>query len=49
MNLNIKAEGQNEHHKAEGIFKTFAKAVKMAIKRDVYKFDLPSTKGMIFF
>jgi imidazoleglycerol-phosphate dehydratase/histidinol-phosphatase len=47
MNLNIKAEGQNEHHKAEGIFKTFAKAVKMAIKRDVYKFDLPSTKGAI--
>ncbi|MDR2384329.1 MAG: bifunctional histidinol-phosphatase/imidazoleglycerol-phosphate dehydratase HisB [Tannerella sp.] len=47
MNLNIKAEGQNEHHKAEGIFKTFAKAVKMAIRRDVYKFDLPSTKGTI--
>jgi len=47
MNLNIKAEGQNEHHKAEGIFKTFAKAVKTAIRRDVYKFDLPSTKGTI--
>jgi imidazoleglycerol-phosphate dehydratase/histidinol-phosphatase len=47
MNLNIKAEGQNEHHKAEGIFKTFAKAVKMAIKRDVYKYDLPSTKGTL--
>jgi imidazoleglycerol-phosphate dehydratase/histidinol-phosphatase len=47
MNLNIKAEGQNEHHKAEGIFKTFAKAIKTAIKRDVYKFDLPSTKGTI--
>ncbi|MDR2148281.1 MAG: bifunctional histidinol-phosphatase/imidazoleglycerol-phosphate dehydratase HisB [Tannerella sp.] len=47
MNLNIRAEGQNEHHKAEGIFKTFAKAVKMAVQRNVYKFDLPSTKGVL--
>ncbi|MDR0835864.1 MAG: bifunctional histidinol-phosphatase/imidazoleglycerol-phosphate dehydratase HisB [Tannerella sp.] len=47
MNLNIKAKGQNEHHKAEGIFKTFAKSIKMAVKRDVYKFDLPSTKGTL--
>lgn len=45
MNLNIKAEGENEHHKIEGIFKAFARSIKMAIKRDVYKFDLPSTKG----
>lgn len=48
MNLNIKAEGQNEHHKIEGIFKALARALKMAIKRDVYQFELPSTKGEIF-
>lgn len=47
MNLNVKAEGENEHHKIEGIFKAFARAVKMAIKRDIYKFELPSTKGII--
>lgn len=47
MNLNIKAEGQNEHHKIEGIFKAFAKAVKMAVRRDIYHFELPSTKGML--
>lgn len=47
MNLNIKAEGENEHHKIEGIFKAFARAVKMAIKRDIYKFQLPSTKGCL--
>ena len=46
-NLNIKAEGTNEHHKIEGIFKAFAKAIKMAVKRDVEKMVLPSTKGMI--
>ncbi len=46
-NLNIKAEGTNEHHKIEAIFKALAKAIKMAIKRDVYNFDLPSTKGLI--
>jgi imidazoleglycerol-phosphate dehydratase/histidinol-phosphatase len=47
MNLNIRAEGKNEHHKIEGIFKTFAKAVKMAIKRDILKYELPSTKGIL--
>ncbi len=47
MNLNIKAEGQNEHHKIEGIFKAFARAVKMAVKRDIYRFELPSTKGTL--
>lgn len=47
MNLNIKAEGQNEHHKAEGIFKAFARSIKMAAKRDVYRFELPSTKGSL--
>lgn len=46
-NLNIKAEGQNEHHKIEAIFKVFAKAIKMAVKRDVEKMILPSTKGML--
>ncbi len=46
-NLNIKAEGQNEHHKIEAIFKAFAKAIKMAIKRDVNNMALPSTKGVL--
>lgn len=47
MNLNIKAEGTNEHHKIEGIFKAFARAVKMAVKRDIEHFELPSSKGML--
>lgn len=47
MNLNIKAEGQNEHHKIEGIFKALARAIKMAIKRDIYQYNLPSTKGSL--
>ena len=47
MNLNIKAEGQNEHHKIEGIFKAFARAMKMAIKRDIYHYELPSSKGTL--
>jgi len=46
-NLNIKAEGQNEHHKIEAIFKAFAKAIKMAVKRDVNNMVLPSTKGIL--
>lgn len=46
-NLNIKAEGKNEHHKIEAIFKAFAKAIKMAVKRDAEKMILPSTKGML--
>ncbi|AQX10038.1 bifunctional histidinol-phosphatase/imidazoleglycerol-phosphate dehydratase HisB [Elizabethkingia ursingii] len=46
-NLNIKAEGQNEHHKIEAIFKAFAKAIKSAVKRDSEKMILPSTKGML--
>ncbi|RNL91340.1 bifunctional histidinol-phosphatase/imidazoleglycerol-phosphate dehydratase HisB [Sinomicrobium pectinilyticum] len=46
-NLNVKAEGTNEHHKIEAIFKAFAKAIKMAVKRDVEKMVLPTTKGMI--
>ena len=47
MNLNIKAEGTNEHHKIEGIFKALARSIKMAVKRDIYKFELPSTKGLL--
>lgn len=48
MNLNIKAEGDNEHHKIEGIFKALARALKMAIRRDIFHYELPSTKGAIF-
>lgn len=46
-NLNIKAEGQNEHHKIEAIFKAFAKAIKMAVRRDINNQQLPSTKGVL--
>jgi len=46
-NLNIKAEGDNEHHKIEAIFKAFAKAIKMVVKRDVNNMTLPSTKGTL--
>ncbi len=46
-NLNIKAEGTNEHHKIEAIFKAFAKAIKMAVKRDPERMWLPSTKGVL--
>ena len=46
-NINIKAEGANEHHKIEAIFKAFAKAIKVAIKRDPDKMILPSTKGSL--
>lgn len=46
-NLNIKAEGANEHHKIEAIFKAFAKAIKVAVKRDAEKMVLPSTKGLL--
>jgi len=46
-NLNIKAEGENEHHKIEAIFKAFAKAIKVAVKRDADKMILPSTKGLL--
>lgn len=46
-NLNIKAEGDNEHHKIESIFKAFAKCLKSAVKRDSEKMILPSTKGIL--
>ena len=47
MNLNIRAEGQNEHHKIEGIFKALGRALKMAVRRDVFHYELPSTKGTL--
>ena len=47
MNLNIKAEGANEHHKIEGIFKALARALRMAVRRDIYHYELPSTKGTL--
>jgi len=46
-NLNIKAEGTNEHHKIEAIFKAFAKAIRIAVKRDINNMQLPSTKGVL--
>jgi len=46
-NLNIECKGENEHHKIEAIFKAFAKAIKMAVKRDPLKNYLPSTKGIL--
>lgn len=46
-NLNIQAEGQNEHHKIEGIFKALARAIKMAIRKDVFNSELPTTKGTL--
>ena len=47
MNLYIHAEGQNEHHKAEAIFKALARSLRQAIRRDVYNYHLPSTKGVL--
>ncbi len=47
MNLHIRATGDNEHHKIEGIFKALARALRMAVRRDIYHFDLPSTKGIL--
>jgi imidazoleglycerol-phosphate dehydratase/histidinol-phosphatase len=46
-NLNIKASGKNEHHKIEAIFKALARAIKMAIRRDVFDSNLPTTKGIL--
>ena len=47
MNLYIKAEGENEHHKIEGVFKALARSLKMAVRRDVYHYELPSSKGVL--
>ena len=46
-NLNIKAEGDNEHHKIEAIYKAFAKSIKKAVRRDADNMQLPSTKGLL--
>jgi imidazoleglycerol-phosphate dehydratase/histidinol-phosphatase len=46
-NLNIKVEGENEHHKIESIFKAFAKSIKMAVTRNVDNMQLPTTKGVL--
>lgn len=46
-NLHIEAQGENNHHLIEGVFKGFARALKMAIRRDVFKYDLPSSKGVL--
>ena len=47
MNLHITARGDNEHHKIEGIFKALARSIKMAVRRDIYRYELPSTKGTL--
>ncbi|MDR1527325.1 MAG: bifunctional histidinol-phosphatase/imidazoleglycerol-phosphate dehydratase HisB [Dysgonamonadaceae bacterium] len=46
-NLHISARGENEHHKIEGIFKAFARALRMAIRRDPFSYQLPSSKGVL--
>jgi imidazoleglycerol-phosphate dehydratase/histidinol-phosphatase len=46
-NLHISASGENEHHKIEGIFKAFARALRMAIRRDPFSYELPSSKGLL--
>lgn len=47
MNIDVRAEGTNEHHKIEGVFKALARAIKMAVQRDIFHYELPSTKGML--
>ena len=47
MNLNIQAQGDNEHHKIEAIFKAFARALKQAVRRDIWNYSLPSSKGLL--
>jgi len=46
-NLYVEAEGENEHHKIEAIFKAFARALRTAIARDNFHFELPSSKGTL--
>ncbi len=46
-NLHVSAKGENEHHKIEGIFKAFARALRAAIRRDVFSYELPSSKGVL--
>ena len=47
MNLHIQAKGENEHHKIEGIFKAFARSIRAAIRRDIYHYEIPSSKGSL--
>ena len=47
MNLNVQAQGDNEHHKIEAIFKAFARALKQAVRRDIWNYTLPSSKGVL--
>ena len=47
MNLNVQARGDNEHHKIEAIFKAFARALKQAVRRDIWNYTLPSSKGVL--
>ena len=47
INLNIQAQGENEHHKIEAIFKAFARALKAAVHRDIWNYSLPSSKGVL--
>ena len=47
MNLNIQAEGANEHHKIEAVFKALARSLRMAVRRDVYRYEIPSSKGSL--
>lgn len=46
-NLHIEASGENNHHLIEGVFKAFARALRMAVRRDTYSLTLPSSKGML--
>ena len=46
-NLRIEASGENNHHLAEAVFKAFARALRQGVKRDVFKYELPSSKGLI--
>ena len=47
MNLHIQAKGENEHHKIEGIFKAFARSIRAAVRRDIYHYEIPSSKGSL--
>ena len=46
-NLHVSAKGENDHHIAEGIFKAFARALKMAVRREQFSYTLPSSKGVL--
>ena len=46
-NLQIEARGENNHHLIEGVFKAFARALRQAVNRNVFKYELPSSKGAL--